>query len=251
MAIDLSEIVTEETTLRPQQIVNGNGTSSIAYLNELRDASLASVDNIAENIRASFGLTSETNRKGEASANEKCRRPELLRKYPWFQLCHIRDYLRFRTSINRIGDFENVLRFFALLQDKGEISIVKIDTSKLDRPGAFGWRMIAVDIRIRQTGMLVEHYMTFAEMIEVNQAWLHEVYETWRALSTDDSTPDELRQMYRDQNFSTHAYRELYFDGILRDRPASSKLSIHRSDAQNAISNELLATLNLDRQPIV
>lgn len=50
MAIDLSEIVTEEATLLPEQIVNGNGTSSIAYLNELRDASLASVDNITEKI---------------------------------------------------------------------------------------------------------------------------------------------------------------------------------------------------------
>lgn len=40
--------------------------------------------------------------------------------------------------------------------------------------------MIATDIRLGATGMIVEHYMSYADMILANQAMTHAVYERWR-----------------------------------------------------------------------
>jgi hypothetical protein len=245
MTINLAAIATEEGQRPLAVIVNGDGTPTISYLDSLRAPSMPLVRNIAEELLEEFGLTSEVSGKEAETARDKCRRPATLNKYPWFKLSHIRDYLRFRTHLFRASDFEDVLRYFVRLQDEGRISIVKIDSAKLIRPGSFGWRMIAVDMRIAATGMLVEHYMTFRELIEVNEAWLHKVYEAWRSVSTDDMTIEELRAFDRDASFSRHAYRELLFDGILREQPAGSTASARRKDASQAILSALTSMLNL------
>lgn len=246
MAIDLATIVTEETNGRPLgAIFNGDGTPTITYLDGLRAPSLPLVHGIADELRDEFGLKSEVGSKKAVTALEKCRRPETLRKYPWFNLSHIRDYLRFRTFLYRASDFEDVLGHFAGLQDDGRVSIVKIDCAKLLRPGAFGWRMIAVDLRLAATGMLVEHYMSFRDMIEVNENWLHKVYETWRSVSTDDLTVEQLRALGRDASFSRHAYRELLFDGILQEPAAGSTAPAQRTATAQLILDELSSTLNL------
>jgi hypothetical protein len=245
MTVDLAAIPTEEGQRSLPAIVNGNGTSTIDYLDSLRTPSLPLVQTMANELLEEFGLVSEVSSKKSETAVTKCNRPATISKYPWFNLSHIRDYLRFRTLLYRASDFEDVLRYFVERQDQGHVSIVKIDYAKLTRPGAFGWRMIAVDIRITATGMLVEHYMTFREMIEVNEAWLHKVYEAWRSVSTDDMTIEELRAFNRDTGFSRHAYRELLFDGILREQPAGSIEAAQRRAAGQAILGKLTSTLNL------
>lgn len=245
MTIDLAGIATEEARQPLAGIVNGDGTPTLSYLDGLRAPSLPLLRNIAGELLEELGLASQVSSKEAATALEKCSRPAVLTKYPWFSLSHIRDCLRFRTLLYRASDFEDVLGHFVRLQAEGRVSIVKIDSAKLVRPGAFGWRMIAVDLRIVATGMLVEHYMTFREMIEVNEEWLHKVYEAWRSLSTDDMTTEELRAFDRDARFSRHAYRELLFDGILREQPAGSPAAAQRKAAAHAILGALTSTLNL------
>lgn len=245
MTIDWAGILTEESYSDPEFIVNGAGTPTLDYLKRLRVQSNASVQNIVQELFDEFGLISEISNKSDAAALDKGGRPETLKKYPWFTLAHIRDFLRFRTHLYRASDFEDVLGWFAGLQDQGRVSIVKIDPEKLIRPGLFGWRMIAVDLRIQPSGMIVEHYMTFREMIEINENWLHKVYENWRSVDTDGLTTDEQYRMYRDARFSKHAYRELLFDGVLRDERYPLRLEPLRSSTQETIAEALASSLNL------
>jgi len=244
MAIDIQAIATEEGQKPLRMIFNGNGTDDISYLDALRAKSLPEVQRIADELLNNYRLVSQVNQKGSRTAIEKCRRAATLNKYPWFNLSHIRDYLRFRTLLNEASDFEEVIRYFDHLQSQQRISIVKIDFDKLFRPGAFGWRMIAIDIRIPSTDMLVEHYMTFRDMIEVNEAWLHKVYEAWRSASPDDLTLEDARVFRRDARFSRHAYQELLFDGILSGQ-RTSPLAAQRKDTGDAILHELKYRLNL------
>lgn len=245
MTVHLKTIQTEEGRTKLEEIHNGNGTSTIEYLDSIRPESRWEVERIANEIARRLNLPSEISMKTEESAVGKSRRPAVLQKYPWFELRHLRDYLRFRTLLNRGVDFGAVLQYFIELQTLGRVSIVKVDAEKLMRPGAFGWRMIAVDLRVSSTGMLVEHYMTFRNMIEVNQHWLHKVYEAWRPLSTDDMTLEQLRQFDRDTVFSRHAYRELLFDGLLSGQEIHSAGARARSDSDKIILAQMERTLRI------
>lgn len=248
MTIDWANISTEESHTDPKIIVNGDGTPSLDYLKQLRIQSNASVQNIAQQLSDEFGLVSEIGNKSDAATLDKSVRPSTLTKYRWFTLAHIRDFLRFRTHLHRASDFDDVLSLFARLQDKGRISIIKIDPEKLIRPGLFGWRMVAVDLRIQPSGLIVEHYMTFREMIEINEKWLHKVYENWRSVNTDDLTTAEQYHLYRDARFSNHAYRELLFDGVLRDERDPLRLDPLRRSTQETIVGALASSLNLNSE---
>jgi hypothetical protein len=245
MALDVDLIETEEHSLPLHQIVNGNGTPTIEYLNELRLKSRPEVLAIASVLRSGFGIVSEIGDKEAATAQAKCLRPATLQKYPWFSLAHIRDYLRFRTYLTKAEDFESVLDYFRYLRSRGIVSIVKVDTVKLARPGTFGWRMIATDLRIQSTGLIVEHYMTFGDMISINDAWLHKVYELWRSRSLADLTVREARNFDRDAAFSYHANLELFLAGILNQDVAGAGLAADRRRAADLIVGLLMARLNL------
>lgn len=238
MKIDLSGVAIEENRLDHELIVNGKGLASIQYLDDLRKRSLPHVETIAEGLRLALDLTSDVNCKKADAAVAKCGRPSLLKSKPWFTLSHIRDYLRFRTYLQDTSDFRSVVQHFCHLQSQGIISIVKVDWAKLARPGPFGWRMVAIDIRIAETGMLVEHYMTFGKMIEVNEKWLHKVYEKWRSVAPDRLSMTQLHNFNRDTEFSTHAYREILFDGILREDRAKI-LQAQRAETSEAILDAL------------
>ncbi|SEQ82369.1 hypothetical protein [Sphingobium sp. YR768] len=242
---DLNEIDTEEKRTSLDNIVNGDRLCDIPYLDMLREESRAEVRTFADDLFDRFNLISDVSEKKSATALEKCARPVLLQRYPWFRLCHIRDYLRFRTHLRLMDDFKTVLRYFSEMQDKGLISIVKIDYDKLKRPGIFGWRMVATDIRVRKTGLLVEHYMTFSDMISINEDWLHKVYETWRSRDTDDLSMPELTRMNRDVEFSRSSYRQLLNAGIISSTGAARPIAKTQKSADESLLRLLHTHLNL------
>lgn len=211
------QIKTEEDTIALDQIENASGVSSIERLEELRQASLPRVEKLSAEIETQLSCSSIVNLKKNETAIAKSKRPEVLRKYPWFELRHLRDYLRFRSKLRHPQDFVKVIRFFEELQKRGEISIVKIDIGKLTEPNPFGWRMVATDIRIMETDMLVEHYMTYDHMIVSNDRWLHSVFETWRNADRDDLTMKELVLLDADSKFSFSANESMFVKGCLSD----------------------------------
>lgn len=211
MAIDITSILTEEHGKRLEEIVNGRGIPDLAYLRSLRVASVPVVERIAERIEEDLGLVFEWNSKSNQAFIEKAKRPAVLGRYPWYSIAHLRDFLRFRTHLKSPDDFEAVLEVFLSLRSQGYIEIVKIDSGKLLRPGAFGWRMLATDLRITTSGMLVEHYMTFSELISINQEWLHAVYERWRNRETDDMTIGETPSAFTEMRALAPTHTEKCF----------------------------------------
>jgi hypothetical protein len=150
------------------------------------DAQLAQISNMtAENrpivqrimqiVDERFGTQSGDNVKALENVAAKAERPSILAKKPWFTIGHIRDSYRFKTVINSLDDVPGI---FDVLLENG-ISLVKVDTGKMFNPGAWGWRIIAFDLRM-PNGQLVEWYLPLKNMEAQKKAEGHLIFEEWR-----------------------------------------------------------------------
>jgi hypothetical protein len=148
---------------------------------------------------------SAPNKKKPETILAKSQRPELLRDKPWFQVRHIRDSLRAR------GDFKS-LDAVAALQDKELISVVKFDFDKFFKPKIWGWRMFALDIRLKNGGLITEFYATYDTLIEANRRMAHVIYEKWRDVDTTTIPVLQLREWRSDVAFC----KALYNDALRR-----------------------------------
>lgn len=236
------KVKSEESRTAPHHIVSINGRCSIRKLAQLRQNSIPQLDLIIDAISRSTGLHSEYNEKKDKAAKAKVNRPDIKVNKPWMTLAHLRDYLRFRTYLDKLDDFVAVLNVMLALEKNGDLSIVKVDTAKLLNPSEFGWRMIAIDIRL-PSGMLVEHYMTFGDLIHVNNDWLHAVYERWR--NQPITNFGNARRRSRDAEFSTLAYRELFNARLLAERPAFNRQAALRNKTDTAFSRAIARRLAL------
>lgn len=241
---DFWSLTTEQDARDESSIFNLHEDISIEALGAIRDLSLPLVQKISSDLKDLFNLESEVSLKNDETAIQKSSRPELLKKNPWFKLAHIRDYLRFRTYINNLSDFSTVIGHFAECYRKNLINFVKIDTKKMFNPGVFGWRMVAIDIRIVSTGLIVEHYMTFSDLIFANENWLHRVYEKWRDEDTDTMTINESKKFYRDAEFSRTAFRALLHQSLLKDAQFDSRMSYTNTRLDQLAESGLRAHFN-------
>jgi hypothetical protein len=101
--------------------------------------------------------------------------------------------------------------------------------------------MVAFDLRMKATGMIVEHYMTFGDLIVINDRWLHKVFEAWRDKDTDQMTLAQAAHFERDTRFCWHANRELLFDGADLTSVAARS---HRATKQSELLNRFKALVN-------
>lgn len=178
------------------QILNGidpRSTSKLEDLKALRGRTLPLLEHFGRWLKKATGSRIEIDAKSDASLLAKAARPSTIARRPAYGLEHVRDALRFRSSVRSLDEFVASLRIFFEAAGSGSISLVKIDHEKFFRPNPFGWRMIACDLRFLQTGMIVEHYMTFSDVILVNDLLLHQIFRNWRNRS-NDLTVAELRQ---------------------------------------------------------
>ncbi|GGK26023.1 hypothetical protein [Salinarimonas ramus] len=165
----------------------------LAELVDLRRRARPELDELCREL-AIYSRHSEINEKSVESAKGKATRPSILMGKPWYTAAHLRDFLRFRTPLRTIHDAAKTIMFFAHQADQGALSLVKIDTRKFMMPNPYGWRMIAIDFRLAQSGMLVEHYMTYADCLAVNDLMLHAVYERWRNRGDELTIGERRRQ---------------------------------------------------------
>ncbi|MCB2049378.1 MAG: hypothetical protein KDE32_14305 [Novosphingobium sp.] len=235
-----SHVITEETEKPLEDIYSVAPPGSIHKLAALRRKSLPQLKQVISRIESETGLPSEFNEKRNRVAKSKTERPVTLERYPWMTLAHLRDYLRFRTRLRSLANFIDVFTVFAKLQEEGRISIVKVDTAKLLSPGEFGWRMIATDIRL-DSGLLVEHYMTFGDLIAMNEDWLHKVYERWRDKVVTNF--GDARSRRRDAEFSCAGYREVFVERVLGSvadgSPVASPRELSRKELVRVVTEHL------------
>lgn len=143
---------------------------------DLKDDLLA----FAHRLDEAIGSRSEVNVKRLETILAKSQRPSIRERKPWFRAEHVRDCLRFRSRIENVRQIFDVMRFFEAAADNDDIAVVKIDFEKFFRPAAFGWRMIALDIRLRPEDFLCEYYVTYGDLISINDRMLHRLFEDWR-----------------------------------------------------------------------
>ena len=133
------------------------------------------------------GPSSSDNRKDPEKIAEKARRPSILAKKPWHDVEHIRDAYRFKTILGDVRDLDKIVD---RLNESG-IEVVKYDVDKVLKPGEWGWRIAAFDLRM-PNGQLVEWYVPVREL-EAAKKHGHHLFELWRNHDVTKLTPDEAR----------------------------------------------------------
>ena len=162
----------------------------------------------ASDVRGPGDVYVTHNLKSEQSILAKTVRPKVLAEYPKYEMQHIRDALRFKAIVYSFAD---AFRFLALLIDQEGWEVVKLDLKKFLKPKKFGWRFIGCDLRIGDYAsgkqMLVECYITFAEMMDVDLG-NHRAFEDWRGKDFDKLTTKERQMMEAAAKESTKRYNK-------------------------------------------
>jgi hypothetical protein len=161
------------------------------------------VENIVRDLNEALpGSESKLNIKADENILSKAVRPSILARKPWFGVEHIRDALRFKTVIDRIDQLPKIID---VLKSHG-VGVEKIDTGKLLEPGEWGWRIVALDLRM-PNGQLVEHYMPLKELEAAKKSEGHKLFEKWRNKDLTKLSAHELKEFAADRQKSRDLYQ--------------------------------------------
>lgn len=202
----------EENSMPERDIVNplsrnASLTQKLGEIRKLTEVNLPLLRAAVGRMDAALGTHSRVNVKSEHSIAGKARRPSVLRRRPWMGVEHLRDTLRFMTAVTDIGQVADCM---AMMVKKEGLKLVKVDTAKLVRPGKWGWRFVAFDLRM-PNGQIVEYYVTFRRMAAV--MWdTHRMYERWRQseLMNNENAQQHNGRYMHDEQRSRACYTEAF-----------------------------------------
>lgn len=194
------------------------------------------VDTLNERLA---GTKSKLNIKEDSNILSKASRPSILKKKPWYGIEHIRDALRFKTVLDRIDQLPQIVD---VLKENG-IGIEKVDTAKLLEPGEWGWRIVALDLRM-PNGQLVEHYMPIKELESAKKSQGHKLFEKWRNTDVMKLAPEQRGDYLADLQKSKDLYQAAWEAAAARtgldDTAALASLkSLEASASSLTASNSL------------
>lgn len=188
----------EEDLKAPRDIINpldlkASIDDRVAALAALSVANEPRLQAIAD----AFLEAPQISRKKPARIRSKARRPSLKKKYPWFDIQHVRDALRFRSSPSSLDALASTL---VQLRDAG-FGVVKVDLDKLLEPDRWGWRFAGADFRMPDR-QIIEYYAALPEVMAANTGRCHKLYEKWRNKRVlTEETQDDIElsaAIYRD-----------------------------------------------------
>ena len=168
------------------------------------------IEKLLDGLRAK-GIESKTSFKETEKILSKSVRPSILAKKPWHGVEHIRDAYRFKSvpvDINQLADIAKAIK------DAG-IEVVKIDTAKMFRPKEWGWRFVAVDLRM-PNGQLVEYYSPVKELESAKKARGHQIFEDWRNKDLDNLNIAEWTEYQDALNESNDLYEQAFDEYLSR-----------------------------------
>ncbi len=140
---------------------------------ELRRLSLENeptVKEFLEKLDSKYGTESKTSFKEPEKILEKASRPSIRADKPWHYVELVRDSFRFKTVLENI---EQLPKIAEDLKEAG-FTVIKTDTEKVLRPGFWGWRIAALDLKM-PNGQLVEYYLPLKELEEAKKNGNHEL----------------------------------------------------------------------------
>jgi hypothetical protein len=195
------EIDTDEDEIRNDIDFNASQREKVQALGTLSNKNKSDIDALGKSIDRAHNSVTEVNIKQSDRILDKANRPSIINEKPWFDVEHVRDSLRFRTSIQ---EFDNVEAIFDLLQSSN-IEFIKIDLLKMFSPKSFGWRCSVFDVFLN--GQIVEHYHSFAGLFQVNKNVAHEIFERWRNCNEEETT-EKFEEFREDLERSSAAFDE-------------------------------------------
>lgn len=225
----------EEAQIPQEQIINPIDRTlpqeqKVEQLVALSKENQPAVDDFLKRVDEELGTQSKSNFKAPDSILAKANRPSIKQKKPWFDVEHVRDSFRFKTVLN---DIDNDLpRIAELLKQEGW-SIVKVDTAKLADPLEWGWRFVALDLRM-PNGQIVEYYMPVREMEAAKKAGNHTLFEKWRGRDLRRLSPEEELNFV----FDLAKSRQGYDDALTRyyERTGSDEAALRAAASQFSTS---------------
>ncbi|MBX3152173.1 hypothetical protein KF728_18590 [Candidatus Obscuribacterales bacterium] len=180
-------------------------------------------------IDAELGTQSNANFKKPERIKEKAQRPEIVRKKPWFDVEHIRDGYRFKTVLMDLS----VLPKIAQAIKASGFEVVKLDTAKLLKPGMWGWRIVAFDLRM-PNGQLVEYYLPVAELERVKDS-CHDLFAKWRNEDLENLNPADRSEFMLDLETSDDKYQEAWNTYLERTGQTEDQLEKLLEEVYDAI----------------
>ena len=228
----------------------------LEQLKKLTEENVPVVKKLVDDLNARLKDTeSKLNIKEDAKILEKAARPSILARKPWHGVEHIRDSLRFKTVLDRIDQLPDVV---GVLKDHG-IQVVKVDTAKLMKPLDWGWRIVALDLRM-PNGQLFEHYMPLRELEAAKKSEGHQLFEKWRNQDPMKMTAEQRAEMKADQAKSVKLYQDAWDAAAVRaglDEAAAraSLKSFETSasslmDAQSSARSPMVQPVGKDQAPL-
>ena len=189
-----------------EDIVNpiDRGAKEEDKVKELRRLSLENepkVKEFLEKLDSKYGTESKTSFKEPEKILEKASRPSIRADKPWHDVEHVRDSFRFKTVLENI---EQLPKIAEDLKEAG-FTVIKTDTEKVMRPGFWGWRIAAFDLKM-PNGQLVEYYLPLKELEEAKKNGNHELFEKWRNEDPETLSKEEQRQYLSDSYDSYDKY---------------------------------------------
>jgi len=169
------------------------------------------VDDFIAQVDAELGTTSGSSIKGDEQIIEKSKRPSIIAEKPWHDIEHVRDTFRFKSVIDTPKQLESIAD---KVKDQGW-EIVKVDVEKMATPKSWGWRFVALDMRM-PNGQLVEYYMPLKELEAAKKSGGHELFEKWRNRDLSKLLEQDLREFEFDQTQSYEQYNSAYQSALSR-----------------------------------
>lgn len=173
----------DESTIRNPIDVNASPEEKAAQLRSLSEENKPRIDQALQDVDSQLGTYSKSSHKTPEGILRKATRPTIKTDKPWFDVEHIRDSFRFKTVINSLQD---VPRAVGIILDKlPGTEVVKVDTAKMLEPKEWGWRFVALDLRM-PNGQLVEYYMPLKEQEAAKKGGNHALFEKWRGTTQEE-----------------------------------------------------------------
>lgn len=211
-----------EGVLKEEDIVNpiprdGTPEQKLEAIHKLTEENKPLVDSFLASMDAEIGTKSLSNVKKDDAILGKATRPSILRDKPWHNIEHLRDTFRFKSTVETPQQIEQIAE---KIKEQGW-EIVKVDTDKFAKPKEWGWRFVALDLRM-PNGQLVEYYVPFREMDEVKEAVGHKLFEKWRNRDLKSLNEEQLREYEADLNTSNANYTQAFQASLARSGASES-----------------------------
>jgi N12 class adenine-specific DNA methylase len=184
--------------------------AKVDALNALSRQNIPIVEDILDTINRALRIEGKHSVKMPERIQAKASRPSIRAEKPWHDIEHVRDGLRFKVKMT---DFKQAPRIMAVLLQKGA-KVIKLDTTKMISPKAWGWRFVAWDLQM-PNGQLVEFYSPLPELdSKTVKRPNHDLFEKWRNAKEEDYRDNP--EYWDDIRTSKARYDDAYRAAITR-----------------------------------